>query len=38
MSKPELKTGAQLKGGSVAIATFGGLSDSLSALPFRSLD
>jgi NitT/TauT family transport system substrate-binding protein len=38
MSKPDVKTGAQLKGGSVAIATFGGLSDSLSlALPFRSL-
>ena len=38
MSKPELKTAAQLKGGSVAIATFGGLSDFSLALPFRSLD
>jgi NitT/TauT family transport system substrate-binding protein len=37
MSKPELKTGAQLKGGSVAIATFGGLSDSLSRIALQKL-
>lgn len=37
MSKPDLKTGAQLKGGSVAIATFGGLSDSLSRVALRKL-
>ena len=37
MSKPELKTGAQLKGGSVAIATFGGLSDSLSRVALQKL-
>ena len=37
MSKPDLKTGAQLKGGSVAIATFGGLSDSLSRIALQKL-
>jgi ABC-type nitrate/sulfonate/bicarbonate transport system substrate-binding protein len=37
MSKPDLKTGAQLKGGSVAIATFGGLSDSLSRVALQKL-
>jgi NitT/TauT family transport system substrate-binding protein len=37
MSKPEVKTGAQLKGGSVAIATFGGLSDSLSRIALQKL-
>src|SRR4029077_6857565 len=37
MSKPEVKTGAQLKGGSVAIATFGGLSDSLSRIALQQL-
>ena len=37
MSKPELKTAAQLKGGSVAIATFGGLSDSLSRIALQKL-
>ncbi len=37
MSKPELKTAAQLKGGSVAIATFGGLSDSISRIALQKL-
>jgi NitT/TauT family transport system substrate-binding protein len=37
MSKPEVKTGAQLKGGSVAIATFGGLSDALSRIALQKL-
>ena len=37
MSKPDLKNGAQLKGGSVAIATFGGLSDSLSRIALQKL-
>jgi NitT/TauT family transport system substrate-binding protein len=37
MSKPDLKTGAQLRGGSVAIATFGGLSDSLSRIALQKL-
>jgi NitT/TauT family transport system substrate-binding protein len=37
MSKPEVKTGPQLKGGSVAIATFGGLSDSLSRIALQKL-
>ena len=37
MSKPDLKTGGQLKGGSVAIATFGGLSDSLSRVALQKL-
>ena len=37
MSKPEVKTGAQIKGGSVAIATFGGLSDSLSRIALQKL-
>jgi NitT/TauT family transport system substrate-binding protein len=37
MSKPDVKTGAQLKGGSVAIATFGGLSDSLSRVALQKL-
>jgi NitT/TauT family transport system substrate-binding protein len=37
MSKPDLKAGAQLKGGSVAIATFGGLSDSLSRVALQKL-
>ena len=37
MSKPELKTAAQLKGGSVAVATFGGLSDSLSRVALQKL-
>ena len=37
MSKSEVKTGAQLKGGSVAIATFGGLSDSLSRMRSQKL-
>jgi NitT/TauT family transport system substrate-binding protein len=35
MSKPELKTAAQLKGGSVAIANFGGLSDSISRIALQ---
>jgi len=37
MSKPEIKTAAQLKGGTVAIATFGGLSDSLSRVALQKL-
>ena len=37
MSKPELKSGAQLRGGSVAIATFGGLSDSISRIALQKL-
>lgn len=37
MSKPELKTGSQLKGGAVAIATFGGLSDSISRIALQRL-
>jgi NitT/TauT family transport system substrate-binding protein len=37
MSRPELKTGAQLKGGAVAIATFGGLSDSISRIALQRL-
>jgi NitT/TauT family transport system substrate-binding protein len=37
MSKPEIKTGDQLKGGSVAIATFGGLSDSISRIALQRL-
>ncbi len=37
MSKPELKTGGQLRGGAVAIATFGGLSDSISRIALQKL-
>ena len=37
MSKPEIKTAEELKGGSVAIATFGGLSDSLARIALQRL-
>jgi NitT/TauT family transport system substrate-binding protein len=37
MTKPEIKTAEGLKGGSVAIATFGGLSDSLARIALQRL-
>ena len=37
MSKPEIKTAEQLKGGSVAIATFGGLSDNMARIALQKL-
>lgn len=37
MTKPEIKTADQLKGGAVAIATFGGLSDSLARVALQRL-
>lgn len=37
MSKPEIKTAEGLKGGSVAIATFGGLSDSMARIALQRL-
>ena len=38
MSRPDVKTAEQLKGGSVAIARFGGLADSLARIALRSSD
>jgi NitT/TauT family transport system substrate-binding protein len=37
MSKPEIKTAEGLKGGSVAIATFGGLSDAMARIALQRL-
>ena len=37
MSRPEIKTAEQLKGGSVAISLFGGLSDSMSRIALKRL-
>jgi NitT/TauT family transport system substrate-binding protein len=37
MSRPEIKTAAQLKGGSVAIANFGGQADFLSRIALQQL-
>lgn len=37
MTKPEIKRADQLKGGTVAIATFGGLSDSLARIALQRL-
>jgi NitT/TauT family transport system substrate-binding protein len=37
MSRPEIKTAEQLKGGSVAIATFGGQADSISRIALKKL-
>ena len=37
MSRPEIKTAEQLKGGSVAIATFGGQADFLSRIALQKL-
>jgi ABC-type nitrate/sulfonate/bicarbonate transport system substrate-binding protein len=37
MTKPEIKRADQLKGGAVAIATFGGLSDSLARIALQRL-
>ena len=37
MSRPEIKTAEQLKGGSVAIATFGGQADSISRIALQRL-
>src|SRR2546427_12112964 len=37
MSKPEIKTAEQLKGGSVAISTFGGLADSMARIALQRL-
>ena len=37
MSRPEIKTAAQLKGGSVAIANFGGQADFLSRIALQKL-
>ena len=37
MSRPEIKTAEQLKGGSVAIAIFGGLSDFISRIALQRL-
>ena len=37
MSRPEIKTAEQLKGGSVAIAVFGGTSDSLARIALKRL-
>src|SRR5690349_13951248 len=37
MTKPEIKTAEQLKGGAVAIATFGGLSDNMARIALQKL-
>jgi NitT/TauT family transport system substrate-binding protein len=37
MSRPEIKTAEQLKGGSIAIATFGGQADSISRIALQRL-
>ena len=37
MSKPEIKTAEQLKGGSVAISVFGGLADSMARIALQRL-
>jgi ABC-type nitrate/sulfonate/bicarbonate transport system substrate-binding protein len=37
MSRPDIKTAEQLKGGSVAIAVFGGTSDSLARIALKRL-
>jgi len=37
MSKPEIKTAEGLKGGSVAISTFGGLADSMARIALQKL-
>lgn len=37
MSRPEIKTAADLKGGSIAIATFGGQADSISRIALQRL-
>lgn len=37
MSKPEIKSAERLKGGSVAIATFGGLSDAMARIALQRL-
>ena len=37
MSRPEIKTAEQLKGGSVAIATFGGQADFISRIALQRL-
>jgi NitT/TauT family transport system substrate-binding protein len=37
MSRPEIKTAVQLKGGSVAIARFGGLADSMARIALQEL-
>ena len=37
MSRPEIKTAEQLKGGSVAIAVFGGTSDTLARIALKRL-
>ena len=37
MSRPEIKTAVQLKGGSVAIARFGGLADSMARIALQKL-
>src|SRR5262245_43007239 len=37
MSRPEIKTAEQLKGGSIAIAVFGGTSDSLARIALKRL-
>ena len=37
MSRPEIKTGEQLKGGSIAIATFGGQADFISRIALQRL-
>ena len=37
MSRPEIKTAEQLKGGSIAIATFGGQADFISRIALQRL-
>ena len=37
MSRPEIKTAEQLKGGSVAIAVFGGTADSFARIALKRL-
>jgi NitT/TauT family transport system substrate-binding protein len=37
MTKPEIKTAEQLRGGAVAIATFGGLSDNMARMALQKL-
>jgi NitT/TauT family transport system substrate-binding protein len=37
MSRPEIKTAEQLKGGAIAIATFGGQADSISRIALQRL-
>ena len=37
MSRPDIKTAEQLKGGSIAIAVFGGTSDSLARIALKRL-